>query len=104
MKHANSSRLKRENHQLQLTHSCLTDEKSYLKHYYREQEALSSHFQEAFQKVQEGVIKVFKKWEDPKVELATADSAKGNKEIGSHVIAATVSLLHTTDSQGPCVS
>jgi hypothetical protein len=103
-KHADSSRLERENHQLQLAHSRLTDEKSRLEHHCREQEALSSHFQEAFRKVREGVIEVFEKWEDPKAELATADSAKGNKETGSHVVAPAVSSMHTADGQGPRVS
>ncbi|GFF63441.1 hypothetical protein IFM51744_11135 [Aspergillus udagawae] len=93
-KHANSSRLERENHQLQLAHSRLTDEKSHLEHHCREQEARSSHFQEAFRKVREGVVEVFEKWEDHKAGLATADSAKGNKETGSHVVAAAVSSMH----------
>jgi hypothetical protein len=75
-KHADSSRLERENHQLQLAHSRLTDEKSRLEHHCREQEALSSHFQEAFRKVREGVIEVFEKWEDPKAELAKRTTLK----------------------------
>ncbi|KAH1376127.1 hypothetical protein KXW98_005876 [Aspergillus fumigatus] len=43
-KHADSSRLERENHQLQVSHMRLTDEKTHLEHHCREQEARSSHF------------------------------------------------------------
>ncbi|KAF4231528.1 hypothetical protein CNMCM8980_005232 [Aspergillus fumigatiaffinis] len=82
-KHADSSRLERENHQLQVAHSRLTDEKNHLQRHCREQEARSSHFQEAFRKVREGVVEIFEKWEDSKAEPATVDSAKGNKEKGS---------------------
>jgi predicted nuclease with TOPRIM domain len=103
-KHADNSRLEGENHQLQLAGSRLTDEKSRLEHHCREQEARSSHFQEAFRKLREGVIELFDKWEDPKAELATADSAKGNKETGSHNVAAAVSSMYTADGQGPRVS
>jgi chromosome segregation ATPase len=79
-KHADSSRVERENDQLQLAHSRLTDEESHLERRCREQEARSRHFQEVFRKVQEGVVELVEKWEDFKAELATADSAKGNKE------------------------
>jgi arsenate reductase-like glutaredoxin family protein len=96
-KHADSSCLERENHQLQVAHSRLTDEKNHLQHHYREQEACSSHFQEVFQKVREGVVKIFKKWEDSKWELATVDSAKENKETGSQVVAAAVSSTNAID-------
>jgi hypothetical protein len=90
-KHADSSRLERENHQLQLAHSRLTDEKSHLERHCREQEARSGHFQEAFRKVREGVVEMFEKWEDSKAEPATAESAKGNKEKGSQAVAVWLS-------------
>jgi hypothetical protein len=98
-KHADSSRLERENHQLQVAHSRLTDEKNHLQRHCREQEARSSHFQEAFRKVREGVVEIFEKWEDSKWELAAADSAKGNKETGSQVVAAAVSSTNAIDGQ-----
>jgi hypothetical protein len=42
--------------------------------------------------------------DDSKVELATADSAKGNKEKGSQAVAVAESSTHAIDGQAPRVS
>ncbi|KMK56459.1 hypothetical protein Y699_05374 [Aspergillus fumigatus Z5] len=93
--HADSSRLKSETHRLQL-------EKSHLERHCKEQEARSSRFQEAFQKVRDGVVEMFENWEASKAELATADSAKGNTtEKGSQVVGTTASPMHAIGTQVP---
>jgi hypothetical protein len=100
--HADSWRLTRENYQLQLFHSRLAHEKSDLERHCKEQEERSGRFQEDFQKVRDGVVEMFERWEVSKAELATADNAKGSTpEKGSQAVGNAAYSMHAIGTQAP---
>lgn len=99
-KHAESSRLEKENRQLLNAHARLVDEKAHTERRCQGEEARSCHFQEAFRKVREGVIEVFEKWEDSK-ETAAAGGGSGEDaapEKGN--VAVVVPVVHVPEDKG----
>ncbi|KAL3260604.1 hypothetical protein ABHI18_004446 [Aspergillus niger] len=71
-KHAESSRLEKENSQLQVAHAALIEEKAQMDRRCRDADTRIGHFRDTIQKVRDGVIEMFEKWEDSQMTEAPA--------------------------------
>ncbi|GLA56120.1 hypothetical protein AnigIFM63604_004658 [Aspergillus niger] len=102
--HAESSRLEKENSQLQVTHASLVVENTQLHSRCRGEEARLCHFREAVQKLRDGVIGVFEKWENLTMMEAAAAGGAGEPTPGNENVAVIVPAVHFQEDEGTSAS
>ncbi|KAI2859413.1 hypothetical protein CBS76997_11254 [Aspergillus niger] len=103
-KHAESSRLEKENSQLQVTHASLVVENTQLNSCCRGEEARLCHFREAVQKLRDGVIGVFEKWENLTMMEAAAAGGAGEPTPENENVAVIVPAVHFQEDEGTSAS
>ncbi|GLA44653.1 hypothetical protein AnigIFM63309_004699 [Aspergillus niger] len=102
--HAKSSRLEKENGQLQVAHARLVDENTQLNRRCRDEEARLCHFRATIQKLRKGVIDVFEKWENFQMTEAPAAGGADEPTQEKENVAVIVSAVHAQEDQGTSAS
>ncbi|OJZ80337.1 hypothetical protein ASPFODRAFT_223607 [Aspergillus luchuensis CBS 106.47] len=93
-KHAESSRLEKENSQLGHFRDALIEEKAQMDRRCRDADARIGHFQDTIQKVRDGVIEMFEKWEDSQMTEAPATGGADVPTQENENVAVIMSAMH----------